>query len=218
MASSVWASIALGSVVLTIAASFYQSKNKKHPPGPPGILVFGNALAWPKAEPWRAFFVWSKQYGRQYHRNICASSHPEISVAGDVLYATVFTRRIVIISSTTTVQELLNKRAGTYSHRPYLYTFDIADRMLSVFNISTAHPRFRQYRKLMHGELGPRAANNFPELLRRQTILMLQRMAREPTDFMYWIRMSVVHSECSTHNTENMQEHRVDRPAPCLRI
>jgi hypothetical protein len=141
------------------------------------------------------------------------SKHP----LGDLIYATVFTRRIIIINSVTIVQELLNKRAGTYSHRPYLYTFDIADRMLSIFNIPTEHVRFRQYRRLIHGELGPRATNNFPQLLRRQTVLMLQRMAREPADFMYWIRMCVViYSNHLVTKLSREQEHRLNGAASRL--
>lgn len=109
-----------------------------------------------------------------------------------MVYATVFTRQIVIINSVTAVQDLLEKRSTTYSHRPYLYLYEIANRMLSVFNIPTDHERFRLYRKLLHSELGPRATNSFPELLQRQTLLMLKRIAKEPEHFQEFIRLYVV--------------------------
>jgi hypothetical protein len=112
--------------------------------------------------------------------------------AGDVVYTTVFTRRMIIINSTSAVQDLLERRASVYSQRPYQYLFEVSNRLLSVFNIPTEHARFRTYRRLLHGELAARAQNGAPELLRRQTLRMLQHIAKEPELFQYYIRLCVV--------------------------
>jgi hypothetical protein len=117
---------------------------------------------------------------------------PLLIPAGDVVYTTVFTRRMIIINSTSAVQDLLERRASVYSQRPYQYLFEVSNRLLSVFNIPTEHARFRTYRRLLHGELAARAQNGAPELLRRQTLRMLQHIAKEPELFQYYIRLCVV--------------------------
>jgi hypothetical protein len=132
--------------------------------------------------------------------------------AGDVVYTTVFTRRMIIINSTSAVQDLLERRASVYSQRPYSYLFDVANRLLSVFNIPTEHARFRTYRRLLHGELGAHAQNGASELLRRQTLLMLQRIAKEPELFQYYIRLCVVRQ---MHRRLDLTTDAGTRARPC---
>jgi cytochrome P450 len=116
------------------------------------------------------------------------------NVLGDIVYATVFTRRILIINSISAVDDLLDKRSRIYSYRPYLYLYDVANRLLGVSNISIEHERFRTYRKLLHGELGPRSTGNYVQLLKHQTNLMLYRIVNKPEDFHAHIRMWVIAS------------------------
>jgi cytochrome P450 len=123
-------------------------------------------------------------FSRLHDINIDSTDEP----TGDLVYTTVFTRRLIVINSINAVDDLLNKRANVYSHRPYLYLYEVANRMLVVFNITTEHERFRTYRKLLQGELGPRAVDNYAPLLRSQTVLMLQRIAKNPDDFHGFIR------------------------------
>jgi cytochrome P450 len=182
--------IALGLGSLALIAYVIGSRREadNHPPGPPAFPIFGNALGWPAKESWKVFFEWSKRYGTCHALALIQV----LSISsGDLVYATVFTRRIVIINSTSAVEDLLDKRAATYSHRPYLYLYEVSNRQLGVFNITTEHERFRLYRKLLHSELGPRSISNYSELLRRQTLLMLKRISTEPEGFYGFIRMFV---------------------------
>jgi hypothetical protein len=109
--------------------------------------------------------------------------------SGPLVYTTVFTRQILILNTAQAVDDLLERRSAVYSDRPQLYFFELAGRSLSVFNIATDHPWFRQYRRLLHGELGPKATVDYADVVRKQSLRFLQRLAKHPSDLKYTIRL-----------------------------
>lgn len=95
----------------------FQSRNRKaYPPGPPAIPLFGNALQMTKASPWLKFTEWGAIYGALYRLFLhehCSQQYSE----GDITFARVFSRKLVIINSYELGHKLLEKRL-CYANRP----------------------------------------------------------------------------------------------------
>ncbi|RDB26980.1 O-methylsterigmatocystin oxidoreductase [Hypsizygus marmoreus] len=100
--------VALLALILAVAIRLSQSlKLKAHPPGPPGIVFFGNALQIPKQSPWLKFTEWGTTYG-------------------DIVFAKVFSRQLVILNSYDVATQLLEKRSANYSDRPRRFMAELS--------------------------------------------------------------------------------------------
>ncbi|KAJ5192743.1 hypothetical protein N7449_008885 [Penicillium cf. viridicatum] len=104
---------------------------KNYPPGPPTLPSLGNIHQMPSQDAHLQFEKWAREYGPIYSL-----------ILG--------TKCLIILSSDEAVKELLDKRSGTYSHRPGLYIGQILCsgdlRMLMMFRkmvhgLTLRHPR-----------------------------------------------------------------------------
>ncbi|KIJ13982.1 hypothetical protein PAXINDRAFT_135428, partial [Paxillus involutus ATCC 200175] len=80
---------------------FRQRKNHEllqYPPGPKGVLLFGNALQVPKEDPWIVYTEWARIYG-------------------DIIYARLFKQNMIIVNSEDVAKELFVQRSRNYSDR-----------------------------------------------------------------------------------------------------
>jgi hypothetical protein len=69
------------------------------PPGPKRLPVIGNLLDMPKERIWETYRAWNDRYG-------------------DIVYVEALDSKIVILSSATVINELLERRSAIYSDRP----------------------------------------------------------------------------------------------------
>lgn len=103
-------------------------------PGPPRRPFFGNALEIPKQAPWLKFTEWGTMYG-------------------DIVFAKVFTRKLVIIHSYDLAIQLFEKRSANYANRPRRYMAE-----LSGFGKTMLFKNYgeevKKGRKLIHTGLG----------------------------------------------------------------
>ena len=76
------------------------------PPGPSRLPLIGNALDMPWDYFWLTFAEWSKKYG-------------------DIIYANVFGKQLLILNSAEVALDLLEQRSVTYSNRPHLPMFEL---------------------------------------------------------------------------------------------
>jgi hypothetical protein len=62
-------------IIVTGGVLLYYRGNVKDrlPPGPPGKPIVGNALMWPKIEPWKTFQEWSQRYGMSKRKAFVAA-------------------------------------------------------------------------------------------------------------------------------------------------
>jgi hypothetical protein len=72
----------------------------------------------PKDEPWIAFTDMSKKYGRRNILGTTGSSQLNRAFLGDIIYIRAFSKAIVVLSSFSTIKDLLEKRGEYYSDRP----------------------------------------------------------------------------------------------------
>ncbi|KAH9943928.1 cytochrome P450 [Amylocystis lapponica] len=86
-------------------------------------------------------------------------------------------KKTVVLNSLQAAFDLLDVRSSVYSDRPWSWSHnELAGRSLSVFWISSQHPRFRGYRTLLQSGLNPQAR------------VLLQGLAKTPGDFIALVR------------------------------
>lgn len=109
--------------------------------------------------------------------------------AGPVVLIRVFRKKTIILNTGKAVLDLLESRSAIYSDRPETSPFNtLIGSGLSVFSISSHHPRFKIYRKLLHSGLNPRAVQTYRPIQEQETRTFLQGLLNSPQNFVSHIR------------------------------
>lgn len=94
---------------------------------------------------------------------------------GPLVHFRSYLRRFVVLNTAEAVNDLLEKRSALYSDRPMSWMlFNLCGREMTVFNISSLHPRHRKYRRIMHVGLGSSAIEEYWPLMQKETREMVQ--------------------------------------------
>ena len=91
-----------------------------YPPGPPSWPIIGNLLDVPKEAPWSAYADMSKKYGGCIVLADIDSNQLIPAFQGDIICLRVFSQVVIVLSSSSAIKDLLEKRGQTYSDRPQL--------------------------------------------------------------------------------------------------
>ncbi|KAJ7805769.1 cytochrome P450 [Mycena olivaceomarginata] len=144
------------------------------PPGPPRRYITGNLHQLPTSQPWLQYADWAKEYG------------PVISLR-------VFHRTEIILNSAKAATDLLDARSLIYSDRPPSRMGALAGRARSIFMLSSAHPWFPRYRKMLHAGLSRRAAQAeaWVPAQELQLGVLIRGLAEKPEAFVRLIKTFV---------------------------
>ncbi|RDB21787.1 hypothetical protein Hypma_010853 [Hypsizygus marmoreus] len=172
--------VKLSLLVILAFVVLVRSRNKvRHPPGPSGLPIVGNALQIPKDKQWLVWDQWKRLYG-------------------DVIYIRIFGSPTIIVSSHKAATELLDGRGLLYSGRPRAM---MAGELVGWnkglgYNPGPPDPRFKEFRSLFNSFIGPRAcAENREEGSLRKTqekenLRFLEKLLNEPERFFEHARES----------------------------
>ncbi|KAI5116387.1 hypothetical protein M0805_006559 [Coniferiporia weirii] len=126
------------------------------PPGPPGKPFIGNALQFPKVEPWLKL----RELGRKY---------------GDVSQMKLFNKKLIMLNSYDAVVDLFDKRSALYCHRPPR-TMALLCGFTDAIVFQNYGEKFRGARKMLSAEIGPRGVTGHYSLLLEEARLMARRL------------------------------------------
>ncbi|TFK33998.1 cytochrome P450 [Crucibulum laeve] len=162
------------SLILFVSLVYKPSSKKLPlPPGPAPKFITGNVHQLPKSEPWKTYEQWSEVF------------------KSPLIYIRIFQRHILILNSYKSVTDLLETRSAIYSDRPTSWMHkELVGRKFAVFNVSSSHPRFRVYRKLLHSGLNARAIEVYNALMEEETGVLLENLGREPARFLAHLRQN----------------------------
>jgi cytochrome P450 len=101
----------------------------------------------------------------------------------------IFGRNVVVLNTFKAANDLLEARSNIYSDRPMAWMYkELVNRKMAVFNISSQHPRFKVYRRLLHSGLNSRAVGNYHEILDDERDILIRNLKSKPDDFMAHLR------------------------------
>ncbi|EGN94381.1 hypothetical protein SERLA73DRAFT_96479 [Serpula lacrymans var. lacrymans S7.3] len=166
-----WQLALLSCVGATVVLYIWPSAHRfPVPPGPKPKFWTGNVHQLPTSNAWVTYMKWSQQYG-------------------PVVFFRIFSRQYVVLNTVKAAIDLLESRSGIYSDRPRAWMYkELAGRKWAVFNIYIHEPRHKQYRKLLHSGLNPRATDTYRQILEDETEKFLQGLAVTPDQFISHIR------------------------------
>lgn len=161
------------SISLYLLAVFRDRRRRRglpYPRGPPPWPIIGN-LDVPKAKgaPWITYAEMSKKYG-------------------DVICLRVFSKVVVILCSSSSIRDFLEKRAETYSERPSLPILEITDANWAIFLIGT-NETWRKGRRLLDRGLRPGATMGYRQMMQEKTHEFLARLSATPKNFHSHIKL-----------------------------
>ena len=93
-------------------------------------------------------------------------------------------KRTVVISSHKISWDLLEERSLIYSDLPFNWMGgELANRKHNAFQISTTDPKFKIYRRLMHGGLNPRVSRDYLPIQTEELHTFMKELESKPQNF-----------------------------------
>jgi hypothetical protein len=91
-----------------------------YPPGPPSWPIIGNVLDVSRDTPWSAYVDMSKKYGKCNILGGTSSIRLILAIQGDVICLRVYSQVVVVLCSSSSIKDLLEKRGKIYSDKALL--------------------------------------------------------------------------------------------------
>ncbi|KAF2721857.1 cytochrome P450 [Polychaeton citri CBS 116435] len=165
--------VVLATVVVVFLVARYNEARKKNPtpanaqklPGPKGLPVIGSVHELPGKCSWMKFHEWGQQYGPIYQVNLAGSNH-------------------VWISSDKIAHDLLSKRSGIYSDRPFIPALEQDNRTsgqyLPLMSRNEKWTRQRKFAKQIMDNSQKASFFNYPEV---ESVRLLFELMADPSRY-----------------------------------
>ncbi|VDC07343.1 unnamed protein product [Peniophora sp. CBMAI 1063] len=147
------------------------TSKRSNVPGPRPLPVIGNLLDLLSAgDPWGIFTTWKVSYG-------------------DVVGLRVFGTNIIVLNSMQAFNELLNKRASKYSHRPVFTVVCELMKMGKSMPLRDYDEEWREMRRISHNALGTQPVKQYHRMQEDMAALFARDVLDEPSNFRVILRM-----------------------------
>ncbi|KAG0708656.1 cytochrome P450 [Suillus ampliporus] len=133
------------------------------PPGPTPLPILGNVLSLDVARPWLTFTAWRSTYG-------------------DIIYAHLLSKRVVVISSEEIAKDLFEGRSTIYSDKPQSIVYEP---FASDFNMALMPygDRWRLHRRIFHQAFRPAEIPTYHAAQLRSAHKFLFSILQDPSNY-----------------------------------
>ncbi|KAK1982511.1 cytochrome P450 [Colletotrichum cereale] len=161
--------VAVGTAVAAAAVCFFVTwvlstrRPKDFPPGPPPVLIMGNALQLPPEKAFLKFREWEQTYGKIMGFKVGANNY-------------------VVLSSAEHVRELYEKRGALYSDRQQPYITSQLVNPENLLFMNNDH-RIKKTRTALRHLFGPADLRRVLTVQAAQAALLMRDILNDPKDF-----------------------------------
>ncbi|KAJ6570523.1 cytochrome P450 monooxygenase [Mycena vulgaris] len=142
------------------------------PPGPPKLPIIGNLLDVPRAREILAYNAMAEKYG-------------------DIVYLSVFSKNIFVVSSGKILNELFNTRSANYSDRPHSTMLNKLMDLGWIFPFASYGPMWRESRKMFHSQFQESVVPDLRPLQVKATHDLLRQIIASPDDLIRHLHLHV---------------------------
>uniref|UniRef100_A0A0W0EXE6 Putative cytochrome P450 n=1 Tax=Moniliophthora roreri TaxID=221103 RepID=A0A0W0EXE6_MONRR len=128
------------------------------PPGPPADPFIGHLRMMPKEKTAETFHEWTQKYG-------------------DVMYLNIFGRKMIVLGSFETAQELLDQKGSNYSCRPKFVVYELMGWVPSLSFLQYGK-QFLKHRKMVQQFFGRKESLGFVGIIAEESHSLLKHLAR----------------------------------------
>ncbi|THH01886.1 hypothetical protein EW145_g6841 [Phellinidium pouzarii] len=164
VASAVSISVAVVVAAIVFKQLLLSPKALTLPPSPPSDPIIGNARFMPLDSAWKTFAKWTKTYG-------------------DVIYASVLGRPMLIVNSVEAARDLMEKKGAIYSDRPRMFILGELMGWSNTLPFLSYGERFRKHRRMMQQHFNSHAVTAFRPVQSGQVHAFLRRVLEKPENF-----------------------------------
>ncbi|OAX34805.1 cytochrome P450 [Rhizopogon vinicolor AM-OR11-026] len=140
------------------------------PPGPPCLPILGSILSLDPVRPWLSFNALRFTYG-------------------DIIYARLLTRPVVVVNSEKVARDLFELRSTIYSDRPQSIVYEAFALDFSIPLFPYGDSRWRLHRRIFHQQFRQAAIYTYYGDLLRSTHKMLFSFLQDPHNYTSHIQM-----------------------------
>ncbi|TFK49132.1 cytochrome P450 [Heliocybe sulcata] len=160
-----------GAVAARYRWSSRRNRGRPYPPGPPAYPVVGNIVKIPPKGPWLKFAEYKKRYG-------------------DLVYFQGLGNSILVLNSAKVINDLLDKRADVYSHRPELVVAGELMRLDQGVGSLPYGREWRTQRKLCAVALSATAVKQYYGVQEDAAALLAKALVTSPESFTGHVRLA----------------------------
>ena len=105
-------------VVIVVKTRWLTGRRLRLPPGPKPDPFIGNLRQMPFDNQEETFILWGKTYGAIYPSCTCSNVRAANLLTGDVIYAKIFHRHLIVLNSYKAARDIMQKQGINYACRP----------------------------------------------------------------------------------------------------
>ncbi|KAI3614781.1 cytochrome p450 [Moniliophthora roreri] len=154
----------LAILLLVVISLWWDSVRRPSLPGPPSLPVIGNLHHVSTQSPWIGITALGKRYG-------------------DVTYFHGLGYNVLVLNTRKSINDLLEKRADIYSHRPRFVLGGELMGMDQSTPLMNYGPEWREHRKLAHGSLSSAAVKRYHRVQEDIAAVLCKELLNDPTNF-----------------------------------
>ena len=190
VAGLIWLDVVAAVFGIVLVKKFFTKRSSALPPGPSKLPILENLLDMPTSHEWITFAEWGKKWGMELSCRISPSLQLPIDFSvGPMTTVSVFGQPIIVVNSSKTAVDLMDKKSAIYSDRPVMPMGGELVGWKDTLVLVPYGDRFRNYRKFFHQVIGSNSSVSlYYPTEELETHRFLKSVLKAPDDLVAHIR------------------------------
>ena len=185
----IWLDVVAAVFGIVLVKKFFTKRSGALPPGPSKLPILENLLDMPTSHEWITFAEWGKKWGMEHHAVFLFVCLLTSILLGPMTTVSVFGQPMIIVNSSKTAVDLMDKKSAIYSDRPVMPMGGELVGWKDTLVLVPYGDRFRNYRKFFHQVIGSNSSVSlYYPTEELETHRFLKSVLKAPDDLVSHIR------------------------------